>query len=114
MQKEILKASSSSNLRVYAVWFSMITTDARSRWSWTGGSLNDPRVVHYWDENKKVGRFFAGKDPETDDPNVVWDTYYLYGPEAEWRTKPEPLVSTGSTILDELDGLKKGLEPLLK
>lgn len=114
MHKDILKANPSPNLRVYAVWFSMIPTDARSRWGWTGGILDDPRVVHYWDENKKVGRFFANKDADTDDPDVVWDAYYLYGSEAQWLTKPEPLVSTGATILDEFDGLKNGLTPLLK
>ena len=114
MQKEILKANTFPNLRVYVVWFSMIPTDARSAWSWTGGTLDDPRVVHYWDEKKKLGRFFAGKDPESADPDVVWDAYYLYAPEAQWLTKPEPLVSTGVTVLDEFDKLKSDLTPLLR
>ena len=92
----------------------MIPSDARSTWSWTGGILDDPRVVHYWDEKKKVGRFFAGKDPESNDPDVVWDAYYVYGPDAQWLTKPEPLVSTGVTVLDEFDKLKTDLVPLLK
>ena len=52
----------------------MIPTDARSRWNWTGGILDDPRVLHYWDDRKRVGRFYAGKDPDSDDPDVVWDT----------------------------------------
>jgi hypothetical protein len=38
---------------------------------WTGGVLGDSRALHFWDEKKKVGRFFADKDPETDDPDVV-------------------------------------------
>ena len=76
--------------------------------------LDDPRVVHYWDEQKKVGRFFAGKDPETSDPDVVWDAFYLYGPDAQWLTKPEPLLSTGATVLDKFEVLKTDLGPLLK
>ncbi|HVQ40434.1 MAG TPA: hypothetical protein VMS31_23030 [Pyrinomonadaceae bacterium] len=92
----------------------MIPTDRRSAWSWTGGVLDDPRVVHYWDEQKKVGRFFAGKDPETSDPDVVWDAFYLYGPDAQWLTKPEPLLSTGATVLDKFEVLKTDLGPLLK
>lgn len=92
----------------------MISTDARSTWNWTGGILDDPRVVHYWDERKRVGRFFADKDPESSDPDVVWDAYYLYGPDAEWLTRPERLLSTGVTVLDEFDSLKNGLVPLLK
>ena len=92
----------------------MLRTDARSRWGWTAGVLEDSRVQHFWDEKKKVGRYFANKDPETDDPDVVWDAYYLYGPEAEWTSKPEPLISTGATVRSEADELKNRLVPLLK
>ena len=96
------------------VWFSMIPTDARSRWNWTGGTLDDPRVLHYWDEKKKVGRFFAGKDPETDDPDVVWDTFYLYGSDAKWIEQPDRELSAGTTVRSEFDTLKNTLLPLLK
>lgn len=76
--------------------------------------MEDKRITHYWDEKKMVGRFYADKDPETADPDVVWDAFYLYGPEAEWKTKPEPLIVTGFTIEDELDKLKSSIAPLLK
>jgi hypothetical protein len=114
VQKEILEKYPSANLRIYVVWFSMIPTDARSRWGWTGGVLEDSRVLHFWDEKKKVGRYFAGKDPETDDPDVVWDAYYLYGPDAEWATKPEPLIGSGATVRSEFDELKEQVIPLLR
>ena len=114
MRKEILEQHPAANLRVYVVWFSMLPTDARSRWGWTAGVLEDSRVVHFWDEKKKVGRYFAGKDPDTNAPEVVWDAYYLYGPDAEWTTKPEPLISTGATVRGEAGELKNRLLPLLK
>ncbi|MBC8029118.1 MAG: hypothetical protein H7Z16_03325 [Pyrinomonadaceae bacterium] len=114
MQKEILEAHPSAKLRVYVVWFSMIGTDARSRWGWTGGVLNDARAVHFWDEKKRVGRFYAGKDPESDDPDVVWDAYYLYGPDAEWTTTAAPLSGDGATVRAEFDELKNELAPFLK
>ena len=114
MQKEILAKNNSANLRVYVVWFSMIPSDSRSAWNWTGGIFEDSRVTHFWDEKKKVGRFFAGKDPETDDPDVVWDTFYLYGPEAQWLEKPEPLLVTGATVIDEFDKLKNGVASEVK
>ena len=76
--------------------------------------MEDSRVLHFWDEKKKVGRYFAGKDPDTDNPEVVWDTYYLYGPDAEWTTKPAPLISTGATVRNEAGELKNRLLPLLK
>jgi hypothetical protein len=124
VQKEILERHPTPNLRVYAVWFSMIPTDARSRWAWTGGVLDDSRVLHYWDEKKKVGRLFADKDPDTDDPDVVWDAYYIYGPEAQWptsvptpiadRSQPQPLLRSGATVRSDFEGLKRGLEPVLR
>lgn len=114
MQKEILDANPSSNLRVYVIWFSMIPSDSRSSWNWTGGVLDNPGVVHFWDEKKKVGRYFADKDPETDDPEVVWDAYYLYGPDAQWLAKPEPLLASGGTVRDKFDHLRITLHPLLK
>ena len=112
MQKEILENNNSANLRVYVIWFSMIPSDSRSSWNWTGGVLDDSRVVHFWDDKKKVGRYFAGKDPETNDPDVVWDAFYVYGPDAQWLLKPEPLLVTGSTVIDEFDGLQKALATL--
>ena len=114
MQSDILEASQSPNLRVYVVWFSMIPTDARSRWNWTGGVLDDPRVLHYWDEQKKVGRFYAGKDSESVDPDVVWDTFYLYGSDAKWTETPDHELATGMSVRSKFDTLKNTLSPLLK
>ena len=85
----------------------MIPTDARSRWNWTGGILEDPRVLHNWDERKKVGRFYADKDPESDDPDVVWDTFYIYGTDAKWIDKPDRELATGLTVRSEFDTLRR-------
>lgn len=114
MQSEILNTNQAPNLRVYVVWFSMIPSGARSRWNWTGGILDDPRVLHYWDEKKRVGRFYAGKDPESDDPDVVWDAFYLYGRDAKWIEKPNPELATGITVRNEFEALKTAIEPLLR
>lgn len=76
--------------------------------------MDDPRVMHYWDEKKKVGRLYAGKDPESDDPDVVWDTFYVYGTEAGWADKPDRELATGMTVRGEFGTLKGALLPLLK
>ena len=114
MQSEILNTNQTPNLRVYVVWFSMIPSDARSRWNWTGGILDDPRVLHYWDEKKRVGRFYADKDPESNDPDVVWDAFYLYGGDAKWIERPDRELATGITVRNEFDTLKTALLPLLQ
>ncbi len=114
MQKEILEKHPSSKLRVYVVWFSMLPTDARSRWRWTGGVLTDTRAVHFWDERRIVGRWFAEQgSPEGNDGGIVWDAYYLYGPDAQWDNKPEPLIGTGAPVRADTDKLKNELIPFL-
>jgi|GEM_PF-4646126 len=55
---------------------------------------------------EKSGRFYAGKNPESDDPDVVWDTFYLYGRDAKWIDKPDRQLSTGMTVRNEFDTLK--------
>ena len=92
----------------------MLPTDARSRWGWTGGVLSDPRTVNFWDEKKIVGRWFAQQEnPEGSDNEIIWDAYYLYGPDAQWESKPEPVISRGATVRAETDELKNKLIPLL-
>ncbi len=114
MQKDILEKHPSSQLRVYVIWFSMLPMDARSRWGWTGGVLTDSRVVHLWDEKKTVGNWFAKQEnPQQETPGIVWDAFYLYGPDAQWNLKPEPLITKGATVRAEADQLRDKLIPLL-
>ncbi len=115
MQNDLLEKQPTAGLQVYVVWFSMIPTDARSAWRWTGNVIADPRVVHFWDDQKVVGRWYAQHEtPAEIDPGIVWDAYFLYGPESEWTVKPEPLISWGATVLDEYHIIEKNMLPLLK
>lgn len=112
MQKEILEKYPSRKVRVYAVWFSMLPTDARAGWRWTSRVITDPRVEHFWDGKKVVGRWLA-ENGDSPGSGVIWDAYFLYGPDAQWEQKPEPLTSWGGPILDEYDELQKNVVPLL-
>ena len=111
MQTEILEPNPETHLKVYAVWFDMIWTDSRSRWH--GDLLNDPRVVHYWDRDKLLGRWYANHSKQGQGDEVWWDTYLLYGPGSRWQEGPDQLVSSGSTILDTRRELKASLAPFL-
>lgn len=97
------------DVAVYAVWFDMIDTDSRSRWP--SGVLVDPRVRHWWDEGKAVGRWYGRHPDYGDDPElVVWDTYFLYGPDAEWQEQgPTELASWGYTIWEHREKLRRDL-----
>jgi len=91
----------------------MYRGDARS--AWPASLLTDPRVVHFWDEQKVVGTWF-GKQPDytgLSNGSVLWDAFLLYGAEARWDDKPSHLISTGRTIVAKREELRKSLPPLL-
>ena len=82
MQQDILAANSDSNVRVYAVWFNMLPKDSRG--GFPTELLTDSRVTQFWDENHLAGQAFA---PLADwHKGVLWDAYFLYGPNARWPT----------------------------
>ena len=109
MQREILDKNPDAMLQVYVVWFSMLFSDSRSRWD--DSIMSDPRVIHLWDEERVVGRFFA--EQEESYMPISWDSYYLYGPDADWGEGPSPLVSWGTTIRSRGAQLREDLLPLL-
>ena len=110
MQEEILEKNPSAEMRVYVIWFSMIPLDAR--WRWDDRVMTDPRVTHLWDEEKIVGQWFAEHVEDYD--GIVWDIYYLYGSEADWATIPQPLISSGYTVLERREELQAHLLSLLE
>jgi hypothetical protein len=109
---EILDKHRSANLRVYVIWFSMIPTDARSRWRLTGHVIDDARVVHFWDEQRVVGRWFA-EQARWDEGDVMWDVFFLYGPEAEWGERPSEPLAHGGTIENAAAELVRQVDTLL-
>lgn len=114
MQKEILDKYPGAPLRLYVVWFSMLPTDSRSRWGWTSGAIADGRAIHFWDEKRVVGSWLAKQEnPPNENAGIVWDAFYLYGPDAEWNEAPQPLIVSGATVRAEADTLREKLEPLL-
>jgi hypothetical protein len=89
----------------------MLPGDSRERWAPT--LLTDPRVVHYWDTEAEIGRYF-GQNQEAIgftyfSGAIVWDAYLLFGPEAQWTDVPTPLESFGFTVLADKDDLAQAV-----
>ena len=110
MQKELLAQNPSAQLRVYAVWLPMLWGDSRE--AWDGTNIPDPRVIHFWDRDRKIGQWFAKQVDGYE--GVAWDAYYLYGPEATWESVPTPLVGSGGTIYGERQTLEIQVRALLE
>ena len=84
----------------------MLFGDSRDRWD--GDGLIDPRVQHFWDEDKVVGNWFTAN--VTHGRGTTWDFYALYGPDALDLTAP---ASVGGTIISRRERLASAISPLL-
>jgi len=121
-QQELLEHHPRSELRVYAIWFNMYPGDARSKWPPT--LLTDARVLHYWDEERAVGRRYLSHVPAMMDrraaatlapaADAVWDAFFVYAPDDRWQ-EPVPVpVSWGYPIMVTRDQLLRDFERLTK
>ena len=107
MQNEILNKNPAADLRGYAVWFNMYPGDAR--WRWDGDGMTDPRVLHFWDEQKTVGTWFSMNVTNRRTP--TWDFYALYSADARDLASPS---SMGGTIISRRNDLQAALMPLVQ
>lgn len=95
MRSNILGKYPSVPARVYVVWFAMLPGDSRELVD--RRVLNDPRVINYYDPKRVVGAWF-GSHGESGG-GIVWDAYFLYGPDAAWAEEPAPLLSSGGSVI---------------
>ena len=122
VQRTLKDPAIDSRLRVYAIWLNMFPGDARQHWRDT--LLTDPRVRHYWDEQRVVGRLYLQTLPaiwpkrstETvlPDADALWDAYLLYGRDTDWADQPPAVISWGAPILRSSEALARDLERLVK
>ena len=122
VQEELLDKHTKADVRVYAVWFSMYPTDERE--NWPADVLTDRRVVHWWDEEKRVGRWYMQRAAEMRSAlapesagfagDVLWDAYLVYGADAKWETASTQVRKWGRTILRTQDGLREAFDAVLQ
>ena len=110
MQTQLLDQLPSEQLRVYAVWLPMLWSDNRAMWN--GTNMPDTRVMHFWDGEQVIAQWIAKEIDGYE--GISWDTYYLYGPDAVWKTVPSPLVGSGGTIYGERESLAVQVRALLE
>jgi hypothetical protein len=117
VQQTLLETNPNVSMRVYAIWFNMVPTDARARWR--ASLLPDARVLHFWDESQLSGRLFADVLPRFAtrraaqsidiDGDILWDAYVIYDRDAHWdvdEAAPD-VISWGSTILLTQETLRR-------
>lgn len=99
----------------------MYPDDARS--TWPSALLSDPRVVHYWDEPRTIGRLYLSNLPAMFDRRVagtlqpmddaLWDAFFIYPPGDRWQD-PLPLPAAwGYPIMVTREQLLRQVTALL-
>jgi len=120
-QQNLLGRFPTSDLRVYAIWFNMYPGDARSKWP--SALLTDPRVLHYWDDQRISGTRYLDQLPALMDrrapatlppaADAMWDAFFVYAPGDRWKS-PVPLpVTWGYPIMVTHEHLLRHVEMLL-
>ncbi len=105
--QSILAAFPDRKLKVYAIWFKMLSDDARESWQ---PILTDDRVVNLWDDGRNAGLYYAnGRGYQG---GAIYDYYFLYRPDAGWQGKPSGWESSGTTVVDYADQLRKAISSL--
>ena len=112
IQEYVMKRNPNLNLRVYAVWYEMYPGDSPKAFPKARTFLPDRRVMHYWDQPKDVGRWFARVLPSDYKGEIQWDAYYLYNTDSVWVDQPSSLLVWGRTILGSRKNLREEITRL--
>lgn len=92
----------------------MLPTDERSEWD--PSIFDDPRAANFWDEDRVLGTWLAGRD-EFEAGRlgpIVWDAYFLFGAGVEWDATPGQPLASGSPVIGATSKLETALAPLLE
>ena len=113
VQDEVLAKNPSVEMRVYVIWFSMLPGDSHSELERAETFIPDQRALHFWDEDKIVGRAFARQYGAEFD-YIVWDAYFLYAPDTRWDASPPVVASKGATVIATINDLQASLALFLE
>jgi hypothetical protein len=109
VQSQILERYRDADLRVYVVWLPVMPLDARFP---VADTMVDPRATHFWDNERLVSDELANAYAKSGD--LVWDAFYVFGPEATWEDDPPRPLGDGSPVVEHMATLKLLLEPSLE
>ena len=109
MQSQILQRYPDANLRVYVVWLPVMPLDARFD---VADLLVDRRTTHYWDNDQRVSQALA--DAYGSPGQLVWDAFFVFGPDARWNDGPPRPLETGGPVVGHMPTLRSVLSPYLQ
>ena len=81
----------------------MLATDNREAAEERERIISDPRIQHYWDPDRTLGRLISHSlSLKT---SIAWDVYLLYPPDHVWEAELPPMPVFWMHQLDEVPSL---------
>jgi hypothetical protein len=108
VQSQILRRNPDADLRVYVVWLPVMPLDARFD---VADLLVDGRATHFWDNGQLVSEALGTAYGSPG--RLVWDAFFVFGPDASWEAGPPRPLGSGSPVVDHLVTLRSLLDPYL-
>jgi hypothetical protein len=109
VQEQILERYPDADLSVYVVWLPVLAQDSRFE---VDELVVDPRATHYWDNDQVVSgalsRAFGSGG------GLVWDAFFVFGPDATWDDDPPSPLGSGAPVVDGIGNLESTLGPYLR
>lgn len=122
----LLRQNPDLDLKVYAVWFPTVAENllpGTINPRWDPEILTDPRVINLWDRQRAASAWLAGhQDYEGPQRSAlartvdgliwgkaIWDTFFLYGPQAEWDESLSGLMISGFPIAHHREDIRQAL-----
>ena len=69
------------------------------------------RATHYWDNEQRVSET---SPPHECQVQLVWDAFFVFGPDANWKTGPPGPLGRRSPVVEYMATLKSLLQPYLE
>ncbi|MEW6281648.1 MAG: hypothetical protein AB1758_23770 [Candidatus Eremiobacterota bacterium] len=92
---------------MFAVWVPVLESDTLETSRRGPPEMPDPRVIHCYDSEARTSRWFlqsvVADWPLRQRPvfrkGLIWDAFFLYGPDTGWEELPDRCQVSGATIL---------------
>ena len=78
------------DLRMYVVWGPMLDRETEEDARKASAAIPDPRASHFWSDTDGVAEIFQRLLGFTDEEELGWDTFTVYGAGTEWPEGPPP------------------------
>jgi len=88
VQEQAIRKIDSDQLRVLVVWLPNFPGDDRIKACASTKTVPDPRATHYWDATASVSKLYGNVLGLPPAKQFAWDTYMIFGPDAEWTDSP--------------------------